>query len=644
MCKFEGFVAPCRMCEETGETDAAAVALETNQGAAPAQDEEVEFGYPITCGESKAVLIFKKFVCPGINVKCVKYNNQMISPKQFVHLSGKATLKDWKRAIRLGGVMLRKMMDSGQIDFYQHDTVCTNTCRSTKFDLLISNTRCPLQGTDVPVPINPQGNGGQTEGRVSVEDERPEETAATAEWSSGTVSIANEAEAKKETDSISEETLNFWKGISDVGLIGEVVTNIRGKLLDTLRGLQLRTVQAEPLESDMAVLTNLAQVFGLLDTVKRTLENRRQQMDLSQDQVQSTLTGLEQQLEEQKKQARDWLARTQVLQCVPLSSPSASKPPSKRPRLQRPVSAAMLTTGMQSAPQFTVLSPMTFSSLGQPLAVTGLPLAQPTGTVTLHPLPAGSQLVTRYTATGASACKADTVTLHPSSTLTLLSTAAVQDSGQLGALVSPVELRPVLIQESTEEEAEDESQMHTTVIEIDPAPGDHVTEAMELQLTGEMVGDDDGAVVVQGEMEMVETVQEASGVLVHGDVVEVEEVGEGESLLVHGAMEEVEGGANVVLREDTEEVESETSVVFQGHVEEVEGGASVVLQGHEEQVEGGANMVLHGNMEEVEGGASMVLRGGMEQVSGLQVEQQGQLHRVQIVVIENDVHKQRETK
>lgn len=118
--------------------------------------DEIEYGYPITCGDSRAVLLFKKFVCPGINVRCVKvslllimtiisppfpliymmmsssvtrlwlfidffflfssshqqFNDQLISPKQFVHLAGKATLKDWKRAIRLGGVMLR--YDSSQ--------------------------------------------------------------------------------------------------------------------------------------------------------------------------------------------------------------------------------------------------------------------------------------------------------------------------------------------------------------------------------------------------------------------------------------------------------------------------------------------------------------------------------------------------
>ena len=48
-------------------------------------------------------------------------------------------------------------MDSGQIDFYQHEIVCTNTCRSTKFDLLVNNTRIPpgsaLQIAPTPSPL-----------------------------------------------------------------------------------------------------------------------------------------------------------------------------------------------------------------------------------------------------------------------------------------------------------------------------------------------------------------------------------------------------------------------------------------------------------------------------------------------------------
>ncbi|KAI1901713.1 hypothetical protein AGOR_G00037220 [Albula goreensis] len=567
--------------EECAETNSAIIATETHQEITP-EGEEVEFGYPITCGESKAVLLFKKFVCPGINVKCVKYDDQLISPKQFVHLAGKATLKDWKRAIRLGGVMLRKMMDSRQIDFYQHDTVCTNTCRSTKFDLLISNTRLPLQGSEPATPSAPQvGNGGQA---IMVE-ERPEETVSSVEFSPRTVTIVNETESKRETDDISEETLNFWKGIADVGLMGEVVANIRKELLEVLTGVQQRSAALQ--EPDVAVLSNLGQVFGLLDSVKRVLDSRRSQTDPSQEQVLNALTGLEQQLEEQKKQAQDWRARSRALHNMTFTSTGTSKPPAKRPRLQRPASASLLT-------------------LHHDRAARGLP-GTAANTVTLHTLPAGSQLFTRY-ATNATG-KADTITLHPASSLTLLSTTAVQDPSQLGTIVSPVELvhlaqedeagaggraeaaaQPeegevvegaVLVQEAglevkEEEEAEEEGQTHTTVIEIDPAPGDQAEGVVGLQLEGPAVGEE-GGVVVQGEMEVLGEGEEA-GVVVQG---EMEVLGEGE-----------EGG---------DVVQGEMEVVGEGE---------------------GASVVVHGEVEEV------------------QMEPQGQLHDIQIVVIEEEAQEE----
>uniref|UniRef100_A0A3P8SDS4 Glucocorticoid modulatory element binding protein 1 n=1 Tax=Amphiprion percula TaxID=161767 RepID=A0A3P8SDS4_AMPPE len=507
---------PITTGDESAETDAAVMAVEAH----PEQSEgdDVEIGCPITCGDSKAVLLVKKFVCPGINVKCVKYEDQLISPKQFVHISGKATLKDWKRAIRMGGVMLRKMMDSGQLDFYQHSTLCTNTCRSTKFDLLINNTRFPPDGSGLTTPISSQaqvvlGNGG------AVGEDRAEILSGKSDWSSSSLESAD----KKGSNEISEDTLNFWKGIADVGLLGEVVTNINTELLELLNGVQQRREAGALQDTEVAVLSNLAQVFGLLDSVKRILEKTKQQTDPNQEQILSTLTNLELQLEEQRKQQQ---VRA-LLSCPqPAKNKTPTKRQTKRPRLQRPASTTTLLTSpinQQAAlqpQQFTVLSPISLSSVGQPFTVAGLPiasLAQSSNTVTL--LPAGSQLFTRYMVAGDG--KADTITLHPSSGLTLVGTTTVQDSSQLGTMVSPLELvhlsqqaggtevvpiegqvvdGTMLVQQEVMQGEVEGSQEHT-VIEINPAPVEQAVGVMELQLTGES-GRDGATMVVQSGMEV----------------------------------------------------------------------------------------------------------------------------------------------
>ncbi|XP_072226437.1 glucocorticoid modulatory element-binding protein 1 isoform X1 [Leuresthes tenuis] len=511
---------PITTGDESAETDAAVMAVEAHPEQTDGDD--VEIGCPITCGDCKALLLVKKFVCPGINVKCVKYEDQLISPKQFVHISGKATLKDWKRAIRMGGVMLRKMMDSGQLDFYQHSTLCTNTCRSTKFDLLINNTRFPPDGSGLTTSTSQAqavlGNGG------AASDDRAELLGGKLDWSASSL----EAGDKKGSNEISEDALNFWKGIADVGLLGEVVTNINTELVQLLNGVLQRREQAALQDTDsclveVAVLSNLAQVFDLLDSVKKILERRRQQTDPSQEQILSSLANLEIQLEEQKKQQQ-----VRALLSCPQSTKSKApnKRPTKRPRLQRPASTTTLLTSpinQQVAlqpQQFTVLSPISLSSVGQPFTMAGLPiasLAQSSNTVTL--LPAGSQLFTRYMVAGDG--KTDTITLHPSSGLTLVGTTTMQDSSQLGTVVSPMELvhlsqqaggaevvpiegqmvdGTVLVQQEVMQGEAEAGQEHT-VIEINPTPVEQAVGVMELQLTGES-GRDGAAMVVQSGMEV----------------------------------------------------------------------------------------------------------------------------------------------
>ncbi|XP_065327403.1 glucocorticoid modulatory element-binding protein 1 isoform X2 [Pelmatolapia mariae] len=559
---------PITTGDESAETDAAVMAVESH----PEQTEgdDVEIGCPITCGDCKAVLLVKKFVCPGINVKCVKYEDQLISPKQFVHISGKATLKDWKRAIRMGGVMLRKMMDSGQLDFYQHSTLCTNTCRSTKFDLLINNTRFPPDGTGLTTPTSSQGQVILGNGGAAAED-RAKVLSGKSDWSSS----SSESADKKGSAEISEDTLNFWKGIADVGLLGEVVTNINTELVELLNSVQQRMDPASLQDTDsclveVAVLSNLAQVFDLLDVVKKIVERRKQQTDPSQEQVLSMLTNLEVQLEEQKKQQQ---VRALLTCPQPAKNKTPTKRPTKRPRLQRPASTTtLLTTPINQQAtlqpqQFTVLSPISLSSVGQPFTVAGLPIAslsQSSNTVTL--LPAGSQVFTRYMVAGDG--KTETITLHPSSGLTLVGTTALQDSSQLGTVMSPMELvqlsqqasgaevvpiegqvvdGTMLVQQEVMQGEVEGSQEHT-VIEINPTPVEQAVGVMELQLTGES-GREGATMVVQSGVEMTmsaETEEETQHQLQEAHTERVQEV----QLDASGQLSHVQ---IVVIGENTQE-------------------------------------------------------------------------------------------
>lgn len=90
-----------------------------------------------------------------------QYDEHVISPKEFVHLAGKSTLKDWKRAIRMNGIMLRKIMDSGELDFYQHDKVCSNTCRSTKIDLSGARVSLSSPTSTEYIPLTPAAADGR---------------------------------------------------------------------------------------------------------------------------------------------------------------------------------------------------------------------------------------------------------------------------------------------------------------------------------------------------------------------------------------------------------------------------------------------------------------------------------------------------
>ncbi|XP_069607159.1 glucocorticoid modulatory element-binding protein 2 isoform X4 [Ranitomeya imitator] len=395
---------------------------------------EAEIAYPITCGESKANLLWRKFVCPGINVKCVQYNEHLISPKEFVHLAGKSTLKDWKRAIRMNGVMLRKIMDSGELDFYQHSKVCSNTCRSTKIDVMGSRVSLCSQVSTEYIPITTASDFAVNGNPTTITIETCENS---GEWGS----------------TIADDTLGFWQGLRDAGLLGEVIQEFHQELLETMKGMKER-LQMPPIQlQDAMLLNNIVQNFGMLDLIKKVLAGHKSQMDRSREQYTRDLAALEQQCDEHRRRAKELKHKSQHLNNVLMTlTPVNVPPPAKRPRLTRATSGPAAISSQVSPPptQITLPQGMSLSQL------TGLPFSKVLSTSI--PSSSSSTVINKNSISQANSPSSPvlggytivtpsgnnfpgTLEIHPdSSNLTVLSTAAMQDSNTVLKVVSPIQL------------------------------------------------------------------------------------------------------------------------------------------------------------------------------------------------------------
>ncbi|KAM4738012.1 glucocorticoid modulatory element-binding protein 2 isoform 1-T3 [Anableps anableps] len=440
------------------ETEAAADSMSKEEAVIVKLSEEVDVEadvfYPITCGDAKATLVWKKFVCPGINVKCVQFNDQLISPKEFVCLAGKSTLKDWKRAIRLNGTMLRKIMDSGELDFYQHSKVCSNTCRSTKIDLV---------GTKVSVSCD------QSADLLSA-------SASAADLNGAAASFPDVTEEPSEwVTTIGEDSVVFWRAVKEAGLLEEVVEDFQKEVQELLKGLQERVCDPPVEVKDAVLLNNIVQNFGMLDLVKKVLASHKSQMDRYREQYTRSLAALEQQCDEHRKRAKELKSKSQHLNNVLMNlTPVPSPPAPKRPRLTRAVSGP---AAVNAAPtQITLpLSQLGGLPLGKVLTVAGAQAGGSLGSYTLLTSPlAGSEL-------GADG-----------SNVTVLSTAAGQGaaagSGASGAFVKVVgpQFQLVTLPLATQSPAVPHQVSTVTVVDAT------VTAADESQERSQADGDEEG--------------------------------------------------------------------------------------------------------------------------------------------------------
>ncbi|XP_035659324.1 glucocorticoid modulatory element-binding protein 2-like [Branchiostoma floridae] len=302
-----------------------------------------EVAYPVMCGDNQGLLIWKKFICPGIHSRCIKYNGMMRTPKEFVVEAGKAGLKDWKRAIRINGTMIRRMMETGELDYYQHEQVCSKTCRSNRFDV----------PSGVALQLSLQASGlrppefVQTEGQ-GIPQMVPAERlyAAAAALSASTPRFT----PTSPTPVSPEDSLLFWSGIREVGVLDGIFTWIFDALSDLQQCVQHGSCTAE----DAQMLTSVLNGLGLMEEVKARLAQQKTEADRQVEEYNRDLQELERQCAERRRQSQALKRRLERLENVLQHTPGRKRARALSPQqgaTPKPSSAATAQTNRHLSPE-----------------------------------------------------------------------------------------------------------------------------------------------------------------------------------------------------------------------------------------------------------------------------------------------------
>ncbi|XP_050389138.2 glucocorticoid modulatory element-binding protein 1 [Patella vulgata] len=281
----------------------------------------------VTCGTLEAELHKEKFYCPGIHRECIKYNNQFITPKMFMIMGDKERLKDWKNAVRIHGVKIRKFIENKQLDFYRHKEFCTGRC--------VARLPVNLFRTKAQPPehfINTSGDISNV--RFLETDRRPEFSKPDARpYIENEIENENENENENESDeSIDEkpdiDVLNellkrpipttitqgsnssfgitdnqvFWRGVVKLGLIAKCFDVIK----DHINTLQTDFVLHNVRQEDAHELSCIVREMGLSNNLQHMLASCKQDMDNHYEK-------LDQEMEELKQKVSQYENRKRML-------------------------------------------------------------------------------------------------------------------------------------------------------------------------------------------------------------------------------------------------------------------------------------------------------------------------------------------
>ncbi|XP_036359978.1 glucocorticoid modulatory element-binding protein 2-like isoform X2 [Octopus sinensis] len=244
----------------------------------------------VTCGNLVGKLHMKKFICPGIHRECIEFEGRFISPKLFSVMGEKEKLKDWKNAVRINGIQLRKYIESGQLDFTNHQEMCTGRCvprvplKTMVFD---DGTLAPistlLAGTGISIKENNYLYvSEQTSGKIA-EPVGSQYTYVNQSQNQDdpdikpSVQVLHRAVTAENTEEQQppDESQLFWKGIIELGLADEIFREIK----TTLDNLKYNLIRNQcPLE-EVRKVSRVVSELGLTSKLKYRLAAHKTDME-----------------------------------------------------------------------------------------------------------------------------------------------------------------------------------------------------------------------------------------------------------------------------------------------------------------------------------------------------------------------------
>lgn len=190
-------------------------------------------------------------------------------------------------------------------------------------------------------------------------------------------SFSDTEESSEWVTAIGEDSVVFWCGVKQAGLLDEVVNDFQKELKQMLKSMHERVSKPPLLVKDATLLNDIVQNFGMLDLVKKVLASHKSQMDHYREQYTQSLAALEQQCDEHRRRATEMKSKAQHLDNVLMTlSPAPAPPAPKHPRLSRCASAPPITISASSPTQMTLsLNQLAGLPLGKVFTVAGTPVA-----------------------------------------------------------------------------------------------------------------------------------------------------------------------------------------------------------------------------------------------------------------------------